>query len=90
MRHGQACQLLLTARSHGPFRTEGYEVRITADFLKETNDHRKAFLSTILPALEEWMAAMIGTSAYERVIYHMQDQATLFEQMWVPFLAGES
>ncbi|KAJ1164020.1 hypothetical protein NDU88_004467 [Pleurodeles waltl] len=45
LRHGQARQLLQNARSHGPFRTEGYELRITTDFSKETNDRRKAFLS---------------------------------------------
>ncbi|KAJ1151761.1 hypothetical protein NDU88_004541 [Pleurodeles waltl] len=38
-------QLLLAAQSHCLFRTEGYEIRITADFSKETNDRQKAFLS---------------------------------------------
>ncbi|KAJ1149228.1 hypothetical protein NDU88_002043 [Pleurodeles waltl] len=45
MRHIQVHQILLMARSHGPFRTVDLEVRITADFSKETNDRRKAFLS---------------------------------------------
>ncbi|KAJ1100512.1 hypothetical protein NDU88_005595 [Pleurodeles waltl] len=45
LRHIQACQLLLEARSRGPFKAQGYEVRITADFSKETNDCSKAFLS---------------------------------------------
>ncbi|KAJ1132697.1 hypothetical protein NDU88_011000 [Pleurodeles waltl] len=52
LRHGQVRQLLLAARSHGPFRTEGYEIRITADFSKETDDHCKAFLSLRLLQLE--------------------------------------
>ncbi|KAJ1099916.1 hypothetical protein NDU88_005009 [Pleurodeles waltl] len=45
LRHGQARQLLLAAQVHGPFWVEGYEIRISADFSKETNDRRKAFLS---------------------------------------------
>ncbi|KAJ1142539.1 hypothetical protein NDU88_008853 [Pleurodeles waltl] len=45
LRHGQASQLLLAARSYGPFRTEGYEDRIAADFSKETSDCCKAFLA---------------------------------------------
>ncbi|KAJ1181330.1 hypothetical protein NDU88_006538 [Pleurodeles waltl] len=43
--HTQDHQLLLEARSHGPFKAEGFEVRITADISIETNDRRKAFLS---------------------------------------------
>ncbi|KAJ1116663.1 hypothetical protein NDU88_004869 [Pleurodeles waltl] len=50
LRHGQARQLLLAARVHRPFKAEGYEIRITADFSKETNDRRKGFL-----ALRPWM-----------------------------------
>ncbi|KAJ1194097.1 hypothetical protein NDU88_003392 [Pleurodeles waltl] len=52
MRHGQVGQRILTARSHGPFRTGEYKVRITADFSKETNDRRKAFLS-LIPRLRQ-------------------------------------
>ncbi|KAJ1176131.1 hypothetical protein NDU88_001414 [Pleurodeles waltl] len=37
--------LYLQTRAHGPFRREGYEVLIRADFSKETNDRRKAFLA---------------------------------------------
>ncbi|KAJ1190035.1 hypothetical protein NDU88_006775 [Pleurodeles waltl] len=33
------------AQSHGPFRTADYEVRITEDFSKETNNRQKAFLA---------------------------------------------
>ncbi|KAJ1175632.1 hypothetical protein NDU88_000919 [Pleurodeles waltl] len=36
LRHGQAHQLLLVARVHGPFRADGYEIRIAADFSKKT------------------------------------------------------
>ncbi|KAJ1118248.1 hypothetical protein NDU88_006443 [Pleurodeles waltl] len=45
LRHGQARQLLLAAREHGPFHVEGYEIRRKADFSKETNDRRKALLA---------------------------------------------
>ncbi|KAJ1195601.1 hypothetical protein NDU88_004878 [Pleurodeles waltl] len=45
LRHGQARQLLTAARAHGPFRAEGYEIHITADYSKETNERRKAFLA---------------------------------------------
>ncbi|KAJ1171507.1 hypothetical protein NDU88_003368 [Pleurodeles waltl] len=43
LRYGQTCQLLPAAWVHGPFRAEGYKIRITADYSKETNEHRKAF-----------------------------------------------
>ncbi|KAJ1215617.1 hypothetical protein NDU88_003225 [Pleurodeles waltl] len=43
--HKQTRQLLLVARAQGTFRTEGYEIQITADFSNETNDRRKAFLA---------------------------------------------
>ncbi|KAJ1139736.1 hypothetical protein NDU88_006103 [Pleurodeles waltl] len=45
LRHGQASQLFLVAQSHDSFQTERYEIRISADFSKETNDHRNTFLS---------------------------------------------
>ncbi|KAJ1107365.1 hypothetical protein NDU88_004756 [Pleurodeles waltl] len=35
----------MEAHTHGPFRHDDYEIRITADFLKETNDRCKAFLA---------------------------------------------
>ncbi|KAJ1107366.1 hypothetical protein NDU88_004757 [Pleurodeles waltl] len=31
--------------THGPFRRDDYEIGITADFSKETNDHRKPFFA---------------------------------------------
>ncbi|KAJ1123521.1 hypothetical protein NDU88_001990 [Pleurodeles waltl] len=46
LRHGQARQLLQAARTHGHFRPEGYDVRTTADYSKDTNDHQKAFLAS--------------------------------------------
>ncbi|KAJ1112857.1 hypothetical protein NDU88_001118 [Pleurodeles waltl] len=41
----QVRQMLLVVRTHRPFQTGDYEVRITVDFLKETNNRWKAFLS---------------------------------------------
>ncbi|KAJ1172768.1 hypothetical protein NDU88_004610 [Pleurodeles waltl] len=52
MCHVQVCQILLLACFHSPFQTTDYEVRITADFSKETNDRQKAFL-TLRPRLRQ-------------------------------------
>ncbi|KAJ1180581.1 hypothetical protein NDU88_005802 [Pleurodeles waltl] len=43
--HVQTRQLLQAARAHGPFRLDDLEVRLTADFSKETSDRRRAFLA---------------------------------------------
>ncbi|KAJ1161673.1 hypothetical protein NDU88_002156 [Pleurodeles waltl] len=45
LRHNQTRQILQVARSHGPFRVDQHDIRITADYSKETNEHRKAFLA---------------------------------------------
>ncbi|KAJ1099682.1 hypothetical protein NDU88_004781 [Pleurodeles waltl] len=45
LRHTQTRQLLQVARTHGPFRVDKYEVRITVDYSKDTNERRKAFLA---------------------------------------------
>ncbi|KAJ1151720.1 hypothetical protein NDU88_004500 [Pleurodeles waltl] len=45
LRHLQARQLLHTARTQGSLRSGNLEIRISADFSKETADRRKAFLS---------------------------------------------
>ncbi|KAJ1139332.1 hypothetical protein NDU88_005707 [Pleurodeles waltl] len=45
LRYAQNHQLLQAARNHGPFRMEKYEIRITADYSKDTNECRKAFLA---------------------------------------------
>ncbi|KAJ1180698.1 hypothetical protein NDU88_005915 [Pleurodeles waltl] len=45
LRHNQTCQILQVARKHGPFQLDQYDIRITADYSKETNDRRKAFLA---------------------------------------------
>ncbi|KAJ1088834.1 hypothetical protein NDU88_001989 [Pleurodeles waltl] len=44
LRHKQVRQLLSASQAHRPFKTDGYEIRITADFSKETNERHKGFL----------------------------------------------
>ncbi|KAJ1083136.1 hypothetical protein NDU88_003296 [Pleurodeles waltl] len=45
LQHNQTRQILQAARSHGPFRVDQPDIRITADYSKETNERRKAFLA---------------------------------------------
>ncbi|KAJ1114949.1 hypothetical protein NDU88_003179 [Pleurodeles waltl] len=45
-RHSQTRQVLQATRTHGPFQIDKFEVRITADYSKDTTERRKAFLST--------------------------------------------
>ncbi|KAJ1097211.1 hypothetical protein NDU88_002336 [Pleurodeles waltl] len=45
LRHGQARQLLQAARMQGPFQSGTLEIRLSADFSKETAERRRAFLS---------------------------------------------
>ncbi|KAJ1138287.1 hypothetical protein NDU88_004678 [Pleurodeles waltl] len=45
LRHNQTCQILQVAHTPGPFRIDQHEIRITADYSKETNEPRKAFLA---------------------------------------------
>ncbi|KAJ1175482.1 hypothetical protein NDU88_000770 [Pleurodeles waltl] len=43
--HNHARQILQTARKQGPFRIGQHDIRITADYSKDTNERRKAFLA---------------------------------------------
>ncbi|KAJ1137728.1 hypothetical protein NDU88_004125 [Pleurodeles waltl] len=45
LRHNQTRQILQAAHKHGPFQMDQHDIRITADYSKETNDRRKAFLA---------------------------------------------
>ncbi|KAJ1213661.1 hypothetical protein NDU88_001293 [Pleurodeles waltl] len=45
LRHGQARQMLQIARAQGPLLLGTLEIRLSADFSKETVDRRRAFLS---------------------------------------------
>ncbi|KAJ1100937.1 hypothetical protein NDU88_006012 [Pleurodeles waltl] len=45
LRHNQTRQILQAASSHGPFRIGQHDIRITADYSKDTNERRKAFLA---------------------------------------------
>ncbi|KAJ1111620.1 hypothetical protein NDU88_008937 [Pleurodeles waltl] len=44
LRHDQVHQIMIVARARGPFKTNGHEIRITADFSRETNERRRGFL----------------------------------------------
>ncbi|KAJ1197764.1 hypothetical protein NDU88_001612 [Pleurodeles waltl] len=50
--HTQTRQLLQVAQNHGPFRIDKYEIHITADYAKDTNERRKAFLA-LRPSLHQ-------------------------------------
>ncbi|KAJ1088870.1 hypothetical protein NDU88_002024 [Pleurodeles waltl] len=67
LRHNQTRQILQTARNHGPFRIDQHDIRITADYSKETNERRKAFL-----ALRPWLRQL-------EIKYGLFDPA----RMWV-------
>ncbi|KAJ1096304.1 hypothetical protein NDU88_001447 [Pleurodeles waltl] len=45
LRHEQARQNILAAKSQGPYSLEGHEIRVATDFSRPTNEKRKAFLS---------------------------------------------
>ncbi|KAJ1163630.1 hypothetical protein NDU88_004086 [Pleurodeles waltl] len=45
LRHNQTRQILQAARSHGSFQIGQHDIRITADYSKDTNERRKAFLA---------------------------------------------
>ncbi|KAJ1084349.1 hypothetical protein NDU88_004500 [Pleurodeles waltl] len=45
LHHVQARQLLQTARTQGPLQLDILEIRLSADFSRETAEHRRAFLS---------------------------------------------
>ncbi|KAJ1169862.1 hypothetical protein NDU88_001750 [Pleurodeles waltl] len=45
LRHEHACQIISAARTQGPCFLEGHEIWMVADFSRETNEKRKAFLA---------------------------------------------
>ncbi|KAJ1186723.1 hypothetical protein NDU88_003504 [Pleurodeles waltl] len=45
LRHNQTRQILQAVQSHRPFRLGQHDIRITADYSKDTNESRKAFLA---------------------------------------------
>ncbi|KAJ1210665.1 hypothetical protein NDU88_006027 [Pleurodeles waltl] len=45
IRHNQTRQILQAVRKHGPLRMDQHDISITADYSKEINDRRKAFLA---------------------------------------------
>ncbi|KAJ1177306.1 hypothetical protein NDU88_002565 [Pleurodeles waltl] len=85
--HLQACQLLQTAHTQGLFRSGNLEIRMSADFSKETADRRKAFLSfsTQLHRLEvefglfEPARMWITKNGESRNFYDPEDLRTFLE-----------
>ncbi|KAJ1217380.1 hypothetical protein NDU88_004974 [Pleurodeles waltl] len=45
LRYNQTRQILQAARNHRPFQIGQHDIRITADYSKDTNERRKAFLA---------------------------------------------
>ncbi|KAJ1179448.1 hypothetical protein NDU88_004682 [Pleurodeles waltl] len=45
LRHEQARQTILAAKSQGSYSLEGHEIRVAADFSRPTNEKREAFLA---------------------------------------------
>ncbi|KAJ1155707.1 hypothetical protein NDU88_008436 [Pleurodeles waltl] len=45
LRHEQARQVISTAKTRRPVSVDGHEIRVAADFLRLTNDRRRAFLA---------------------------------------------
>ncbi|KAJ1217195.1 hypothetical protein NDU88_004790 [Pleurodeles waltl] len=45
LRHEQACQVISTAKTRKPISLDGHEIRVASDFLRLTNDRRRAFLA---------------------------------------------
>ncbi|KAJ1129904.1 hypothetical protein NDU88_008265 [Pleurodeles waltl] len=45
LQHNQTRQILQAVHNHGPFRIDQHDIRITADYSKETNERRKTFLA---------------------------------------------
>ncbi|KAJ1090703.1 hypothetical protein NDU88_003832 [Pleurodeles waltl] len=43
--HEHACQIISAARTQGPYSLESHEIRVAADFLRETNEKQKAFMA---------------------------------------------
>ncbi|KAJ1192383.1 hypothetical protein NDU88_001690 [Pleurodeles waltl] len=87
LRHLQARQLLQTARTQGLFRSGNLEIRMSADFSKETADRSKAFLSfrTQLRRLEvkfglfEPARMWITKNGESRNFYDPEDLRTFLE-----------
>ncbi|KAJ1137928.1 hypothetical protein NDU88_004322 [Pleurodeles waltl] len=85
LRHGQARQLLQTARMQGPLRLGTLEIRLSADFSKETAERRRAFLSLrprhldVKFSLFEPARMWITKNRESRTFYDPEDLRTFLE-----------
>ncbi|KAJ1207983.1 hypothetical protein NDU88_003373 [Pleurodeles waltl] len=62
LRHGQVCQLLQIAQTQGPLRLGTLEIRLSADFSRETAERRRVFLSLHPPSSPRREIRLIRTS----------------------------
>ncbi|KAJ1107913.1 hypothetical protein NDU88_005299 [Pleurodeles waltl] len=51
LRHNQTHQILQESRNHGPFRIDQHDIRITADYSKETNERRDTHYPRVIRGL---------------------------------------
>ncbi|KAJ1133236.1 hypothetical protein NDU88_011533 [Pleurodeles waltl] len=85
--HNQTRQILQAARKHGPFQLDQYDIRITADYSKETNDRRKAFLA-LRPRLRQ-LEIKYGLFDPARIRLHSTFRKHTYTVTWYKFLQWE-
>ncbi|KAJ1124570.1 hypothetical protein NDU88_003020 [Pleurodeles waltl] len=98
LRHGQVRQLLQMSRRQGPLRLGPLEIRLSADFSKETADRRRAFLSLrpllrhldVKFALFEPARMWITKNGELRTFYDPEDLKTFLEGLHDPTQPMES
>ncbi|KAJ1148580.1 hypothetical protein NDU88_001408 [Pleurodeles waltl] len=87
IRHGQARQLLQISRMQGPLRLGSVEIRLSADFSKETADRSRGFLSLrprlrhldVKFAIFEPARMWITKNGESRTFYDPEDLKTFLE-----------
>ncbi|KAJ1210267.1 hypothetical protein NDU88_005633 [Pleurodeles waltl] len=98
LRHGQVRQLLQLSRRQGPLRLGPLEIRLSADFSKETADRRRAFLSLrprlrhldIKFGLFEPARMWITKNGESRTFYDPEDLKSFLEGLHDPTQPMES
>ncbi|KAJ1169513.1 hypothetical protein NDU88_001406 [Pleurodeles waltl] len=96
LRHGQVRQLLQMSRRQGPLRLGPLEIRLSADFSKETADRRRAFLSLrprhldVKFGLFEPARMWITKNGESRTFYDPEDLKSFLEGLHDPTQPMES
>ncbi|KAJ1100526.1 hypothetical protein NDU88_005608 [Pleurodeles waltl] len=98
LRHGQVCQLLQLSRRQGQLRLGPLEIRLSADFSKETADRRRAFLSfhprlchlDVKFGLFEPARMWITKNGESRTFYDPEDLKSFLEGLHDPTQSMES